>query len=68
MSYIAGLLGFALGFFLGQALLAYLLRHRGRDELLNDAALRRRYGTLNWLIALTVMAAVLAGWRRWVGP
>ena len=67
MIFLAGLLGFMLGFLLGQVLLGWLLRHRSRDALLNDAGLRWKYGTLNWLVALTVMAAVLAAWRKWIG-
>jgi hypothetical protein len=52
MIYAAGIIGFIAGFFLGQMLLFFLLRHKTREELLNDPGLKWQFGTLNWLIAL----------------
>ena len=59
MVYAVGVIGFLSGFVLGQLVLAYLLRGRSKEELLNDATLRWKYGILNWLIAaLTAYSAV----------
>ena len=52
MVYLIGVLGFVGGFILGQMLLSFLLRHKTRDELLNDKHLKWKYGTMNWLCAI----------------
>lgn len=57
MIYIFGTVGFFAGFMLGQIVLAYLLRGRTQEELLNDRGLRWRYGTLAWLIAFASAGA-----------
>ena len=59
MIYVFGTLGFFGGFILGQMVLAVLLRGKTRDELLNDRALRWKYGLLNWLIALLTAASAV---------
>ena len=59
MIYIFGTLGFFGGFILGQAVLAQLLRHKSRDDLLTDKRLRWKYGALNWLIAFATAASAV---------
>lgn len=59
MIFLVGTLGFAAGFILGQILLAYLLRARSKDELLNDKRLQWKYGMLSWLITFATAAAAV---------
>lgn len=51
MIYIMGIIGFLGGFGVGQMVLFFLLRHKTKDELLNDPALKK-YGLLNWGFAM----------------
>lgn len=51
MVYVAGIIGFIGGFLAGQMLLYFMLRHKSREELLNDKSLKWKYGFLNWLVA-----------------
>ena len=51
MVYVAGILGFILGFFAGQMLLLKLLANRSNKDILNDKTARLTYGLLNWIIA-----------------
>lgn len=52
MVYGIGIVGFIAGFALGQMLLYFLLRHKTREELLNDRYLKWKYGGINWLMAI----------------
>ena len=51
MVYGIGILGFIGGFLFGQMVLYFLLRHKTREELLNDRYLKLKYGLLNWGMA-----------------
>jgi hypothetical protein len=51
MIYLVGILGFVAGFALGLRILAYLLRDRPAEDLLQDRGLRFTYGLLAWGIA-----------------
>ncbi len=51
MVYLIGTIGFIGGFFAGQMLLYFLLRHRSREELTSDNSLKWTYGLLNWAVA-----------------
>ena len=51
MVYLVGIIGLISGFITGQMLLYFMLRHRSRDELLNDRHLKWTYGLLNWVVA-----------------
>lgn len=51
MVYVAGIIGFIGGFFAGQMLLYFMLRHRSREDLLNDKSLKWKYGLINWGVA-----------------
>jgi hypothetical protein len=51
MVYAVGVAGFIGGFLFGQMVLYFLLRHRSREELLQDKHLKLKYGILNWGIA-----------------
>ncbi|HRQ60655.1 MAG TPA: hypothetical protein PLO23_03955 [Alphaproteobacteria bacterium] len=51
MIYIMGSIGFLGGFGVGQMVLYFLLRHKTKDELLTDPALKK-YGLLNWAFAV----------------
>jgi len=52
MVYVAGTIGFILGFALGMYIIALKLRNIPREELLTNKALWWAYGTLIWIIAL----------------
>ena len=62
MVYLIGVTGFVIGFLAGQTLLIYLLRDSGisNKELLEDKALRFKYGMMNWLVA--VLGSFLFVW------
>jgi hypothetical protein len=51
MIYVAGTIGFVIGFLLGQGLLMVWLKDRSKEELLKDRDLRYRYGLFNWGLA-----------------
>ena len=51
MVYVVGIAGFIGGFVFGQMVLYVLLRHKSREELLNDRALKWKTGLLNWGMA-----------------
>lgn len=51
MVYGIGILGFIAGFIAGQMLLYFMLRHKSREELLNDPYIKWKYGLLNWGVA-----------------
>jgi putative copper export protein len=51
MVYVAGIIGFIGGFFLGQLLLLRLLKNRSNEELMTNRWLRLQYGIMNWTIA-----------------
>ena len=48
MIYVMGILGFIGGFIFGQMVLYFLLRHKSKDELLNDKGFKWTYGLANW--------------------
>lgn len=51
MIYVIGILGFIGGFIFGLMLLHFLLRHKSKDELLNDRLLKVKYGLICWAFA-----------------
>ena len=51
MIYVIGIIGFILGFIFGQMVLHFLLRHKDKEELLNDKSLKYTYGLANWIFA-----------------
>ncbi|HEY0901629.1 MAG TPA: hypothetical protein VGD95_05850 [Micavibrio sp.] len=60
MIYLVGFIGFVAGFVLALRILAYLLKDRPAEDLLQDRGLRFTYGVLAWGIAgLTAFCAVL---------
>lgn len=63
MVYIVGIVGLVCGFIAGQMVLFALLRHRSREDLLNDPGLKWRYGTLNWLIAIAVCYFAISSYK-----
>ena len=48
MIYVMGVIGFIGGFLAGQMVLHFLLRHKTNEELLNDKALKLKYGLIGW--------------------
>lgn len=67
MIYGVGFIALLGGFALGQALLAWLLRDRSREDLLKDRSLRI-YGVLNWLVAILFATAAVSVYKVWLGP
>lgn len=63
MIYIMGIVGFLGGFAVGQMVLYFLLRHKTREELLGDRALKWKYGLLNWGLALLGAWFMVQSWR-----
>ncbi len=53
MIYVIGFIGLIGGFAIGQMVLYFLLRGVSQEELLSDPYIRWKYGTLNWVIAIT---------------
>lgn len=51
MVYLAGVIGFIGGFFIGQIILMRLLKDYSNEEILKNKNLRRTYGILNWMFA-----------------
>jgi len=51
MIYVMGIIGFILGFVAGQMALHFMLRHKSREDLLNDSGLKYTYGLINWVFA-----------------
>jgi uncharacterized protein YneF (UPF0154 family) len=50
MVYVIGVIGFVVGFGVGQMVLMFLLRHKTNEDLKTDPRLKV-YGLLNWLVA-----------------
>lgn len=51
MVYVFGIVGFILGFFVGQILLLALLKGVSNKELLHNKTIQWTYGILNWACA-----------------
>ncbi len=68
MIYVMGLIGFAGGFMFGQMVLYFLLRHRSTQDLLQDRALRLKYGIINWLCAGLGAYSFIELYRLYYGP
>ncbi|HTK85941.1 MAG TPA: hypothetical protein VL625_12730 [Patescibacteria group bacterium] len=70
MVWVMGIIGFIGGFFAGQMVLAYMLRNRTKQDVLDlmkDKHERLKYGMINWAIALAGAAAFVIIYRRWYG-
>lgn len=67
MVYAVGIVGFILGFVLGQFLLAHWLRHRSKRDLLTNRNLHYRYGLFNWMVAGLAAYVAIACYRVLVG-
>ena len=52
MVYVVGVFGFIGGFMAGQMALYFMLRHKTREELLEQAHLKWTYGVFNWVMAV----------------
>lgn len=57
-----GIIGFLGGFAVGQMVLVFLLRHKTKEELLTDPALKK-YGLLNWGMALLGVWLMIESYR-----
>ena len=67
MIYAFGLGGLVCGFALGQMVIFFLLRHRSREDLMNDRSIKFTYGTLNWLFALLGAYAAVIMYNQYYG-
>lgn len=67
MIYIMGIIGFIGGFAIGQMLLLFLLRHKTKEDLLNDPAIKWRYGLLNWGLAVLGAWFMVESYTRFFG-
>ncbi len=65
MVYLVGTIGFIGGFAAGQMLLYFMLRHKTKEELLNDRFLKWKYGILNWLIAALGASSFMSMYERY---
>lgn len=52
MVYLVSIVGFILGFLAGQKMLLHMLRDYSNKELLENKALRWKFGMLNWFMAM----------------
>lgn len=67
MVYVVAVIGFIGGFVFGQMALYFLLRHKSREELLNDKYLKWKFGLLNWLLALLGAYSFVAMYNQYFG-
>ena len=65
MVYIVGFFGFLLGFFLGQMLLFFMLRHVPNEKLLSDPFIKWKFGLLNWAVAGGTCYFLVAMYNRY---
>ncbi|MBI1300722.1 MAG: hypothetical protein GC137_03595 [Alphaproteobacteria bacterium] len=65
MIYVAGFLGFIAGFFMGLALLMFLLNNVKKEDLLNDPYIKWKYGLINWCVAFLGAYAGVAIYERY---
>jgi ABC-type antimicrobial peptide transport system permease subunit len=63
MVYLVGFAGLICGFAFGQMILHFMLRHRPKEDLLNDPSLKWKYGTLNWALAFAGAYSFIAIYR-----
>tara|TARA_Y100000031_G_C8254041_1_gene402218 strand:+ start:11511 stop:11717 length:207 start_codon:yes stop_codon:yes gene_type:complete len=54
MIYAIAFIGFIFGFLVGQGILLALLRHKSRDDIMQNKKLHWVYGTMNWIIAFFI--------------
>ncbi|MAS87105.1 MAG: hypothetical protein CMH30_03885 [Micavibrio sp.] len=59
--YVLGIISFVVGFLIGQAIIAYLLRHKTKEQLLKDESIRE-YGLIPWGCAIVVCCGAI-----WLG-
>ncbi len=52
MVYVAGIIGFFGGFFLGQMYLFFRLRNVSNKDLFDDKYIKWKYGLINWAFAI----------------
>lgn len=64
MVYIMGIIGFIGGFAIGQMILFFLLRHKTKEELLNDKSLKWKFGLLNWALAIAGAWFMIDSYQR----
>lgn len=67
MVYVVGFIGFIGGFIFGQMLLYFLLRHKSREQLLQDKSLKWKFGLLNWGAAIAGAWAAVETYRLYFG-
>lgn len=68
MTFLMGIAGFIVGFLFGQMLLAFLLRGRGKADILKimeDRRMRFKYGMINWLCAIGGAAFFIETYRHY---
>lgn len=68
MVWLLGIFGFICGFFAGQMVLAYLLRNRSKEdvlEMMKDSHDRLKYGMINWGIAAAGALSFIKIYRTW---
>lgn len=66
MVYVVGIVGFIGGFYAGQLILLFLLRHKTAEQLTTDPTLKI-YGLLNWVVAVLGAVAFVAIYRNYFG-
>jgi hypothetical protein len=68
MVYLIGIIGFIIGFFVGQMLLIYILRdsNLSNKDLMEDAALRWKYGSLNWFVSVAFAAGFVWMYKQYI--
>ena len=65
MVWFIGFLGFGFGFALGQMILMQLLKDKSNEELKHNKDLQRKYGLLNWAVAITGCWASVYVYNHW---
>lgn len=67
MVYVIGVFGFLTGLVFGQMVLFYMLRHKSREDLINQKNLRWTYGVLNWALAFAGLFIFIHIYKRYFG-
>lgn len=63
MVYGVGIIGFVLGFIVGQWLLLKLLKDVPKKDLVEDKTIRWKYGVFNWMIAALGAYVLVSAYR-----
>ncbi|MAM34509.1 MAG: hypothetical protein CMH28_05495 [Micavibrio sp.] len=68
MVYVIGIIGFILGFFLGQYFLLKLLKGKTKEDLLYNRKIKWIYGPMNWAVAILTCYIFVKSYHLYFSP